>query len=205
MVDLYEVLGVDSDSPEEMIKAAYRSLAQQYHPDKCRGDSARFLEIQGAYEVLSDPERRKAYDAGGRTGPRSQHIYNMAMRDLSALLLAIVEQCGDPHTTDVLGSIRKTIENATAHASVERLSVVRSITKLETAAANMQVAEGEYNVLADTLRAHIVRKNKELATLEETQAVRDLMLKLVEPYVYNFQRQGIWAAASTTTATGSRW
>lgn len=60
----YELLGVSSSASESEIKAAYRRLARQLHPDSGQpGDVARFREIQEAYETLSDPERRRTYDS----------------------------------------------------------------------------------------------------------------------------------------------
>jgi molecular chaperone DnaJ len=68
--DYYKVLGVGKNASDTEIKKAYRKLARQYHPDRNAGDKQaeeRFKEISQAHDVLSDPEKRKAYDRG--TGP----------------------------------------------------------------------------------------------------------------------------------------
>lgn len=63
----YHVLGVDQKADGKQIKAAYRRLSALHHPDKSTGDVNRFRELQDAYDVLKDPDRRKRYDATGRT------------------------------------------------------------------------------------------------------------------------------------------
>ncbi len=71
--DLYETLGVARNASAEEIKKAYRKLARRHHPDANAGDKEaeeRFKEVQGAYDILADPDKRKQYDAFGAGGPR---------------------------------------------------------------------------------------------------------------------------------------
>jgi len=69
--DYYEVLGVARHAAESELKSAYRKLALQHHPDRNPGDKSaeeRFKEAAEAYAVLSDPQKRAAYDRFGHAG-----------------------------------------------------------------------------------------------------------------------------------------
>ena len=74
-MNYYVVLGVARDASYEAIRQAFRALARQYHPDAGTGSSVeRFRQVVDAYETLSDPARRRAYDhslAGSRSQPMS--------------------------------------------------------------------------------------------------------------------------------------
>ncbi|HEX6212188.1 MAG TPA: J domain-containing protein [Methylomirabilota bacterium] len=85
--DYYRILGVDRNADDKAIKSAYRKLARKYHPDVAKGKDSgeRFREVTEAYEVLSDPEKRRRYDTlgpdwqryaqppTGGGGPRVEH------------------------------------------------------------------------------------------------------------------------------------
>jgi molecular chaperone DnaJ len=79
--DYYEVLGVGKSASADDIKRAYRRLAMKYHPDKNPDDKeaeARFKECAEAYEVLSDPDKRKRYDQFGHEGLRGAGMHDFS-------------------------------------------------------------------------------------------------------------------------------
>src|SRR3954467_10572488 len=86
MEDYYSILGLEKTASQAEIRAAYRKLAQQWHPDKEGGDEATFKKVGKAYETLGNEEKRKAYDEGGGqdTGERTPH--SAAIQGLDALI-----------------------------------------------------------------------------------------------------------------------
>ena len=73
--DFYEVLGVNRDASEDEIKKAYRKLAMKHHPDRSpdsKDGEEKFKEAKEAYEILCDPDKRRAYDAYGHAGVNPQ-------------------------------------------------------------------------------------------------------------------------------------
>ncbi len=63
--DYYKILGVERAADDKAIKTAFRKLARKYHPDVSKGSATKFQEVNEAYDVLSDPEKRRRYDTLG--------------------------------------------------------------------------------------------------------------------------------------------
>ena len=77
----YQELGVSSSASPEQIKKAYRKLAREWHPDRNKAENAneKFMQINEAYETLSDAEKRAEYDNFGRSAGQSQGTRDVAI------------------------------------------------------------------------------------------------------------------------------
>ena len=86
MTDAYSTLGVQRGATDEEIKRAYRKLAAKHHPDKEGGNTAKFQEIQGAYDTLTDPQKRQEHDNpnpfGGNGGGFEFHFGGGGPQDI---------------------------------------------------------------------------------------------------------------------------
>lgn len=113
--DLYKLLGVKRKATLEEIKKAHRELAKKHHPDQ-GGDEEKFKEIQEAYRILSNPERRERYDTTGRTDdPVSKEEINEFIREIMTNVVnarRIDGSTDDPEWEDIrakiLNSMRST-------------------------------------------------------------------------------------------------
>lgn len=95
--DYYQVMGVSRDASEKDIKMAYRRLARKYHPDISKEPDAceKFKAVGEAYEVLSDPKKRKCMinmPLTGSRGNKGSHLHKglLGMRKVSKLILAMI-------------------------------------------------------------------------------------------------------------------
>ncbi len=137
--DLYSVLGVPRKADADEIKKAYRKLARKYHPDRNPGDEEseeRFKEVQEAYDTLSDPEKRKQYDAGGMFsgfGPRGFSGGGFTS-DLGDIFSTVFGRRGDPHGATARGRDLETDVRLTFEQAMQGTEVRVTVPKQSTCA-----------------------------------------------------------------------
>ena len=129
MKDLYEILGVAPGASPIVIKAAYRRLAKQHHPD-AGGDRALFEEIQRAYDILSDPEKRRRYDETGDIGSPAEANPDAAAIEMLSRIIDMMLDSHSDWTRDFLTELRRGLGMMKTSANGE----IRTVEKRRAAA-----------------------------------------------------------------------
>jgi curved DNA-binding protein len=100
-MDYYNILGVSKTASSEELKKAYRKLASQHHPDK-GGDTAKFQQIQEAYDTLSDPAKRQRYDAPNTNNFPEGFNFNFGTSNMENLFDQILRQHKEHQRREVI-------------------------------------------------------------------------------------------------------
>jgi len=141
MKTLYEILGIRRTATPEQITKAYRKLAVKFHPDVAKGDpdaaTKKFREVQEAYDVLSDPDRRKLYDETGSTVPpgRKQDGVMASLLELQRQIFESAEHLLSE--LDVFAEMRKRIKNGMQISMQEKQKAEKQAHCFRLAASRM--------------------------------------------------------------------
>ena len=172
----YQALGVPKDASPEAIREAYRKKARQHHPDK-GGKVAEFQNIQAAYDVLADSERKARYDQTGETGT-GPTLESQALTYLSGLLAQVLD-IANLQTFQLVDHLRNTLNRDIKAQEAEKAKVKASITKRQDAIKRLSPG-----LLAELLQGDISQREVMIAKMDSANAVRQEALRLIEGETY---------------------
>ena len=179
----YTELDVPVDASLETIRQRYRTLAQMYHPDK-GGDEEIFKLIKLAYEILSDPVRRKQYDITGET--TTSNAKDEAVANIVQILLHVVPSFNVDQDDLILIAEMET--RSMLDLVFKDIGVTeRYIVNLEKVSKKLRIkTEGE-NLLNSFVLNQIQQRRQELITFQHRVRVCNLMLEILKDYEYGLR------------------
>jgi DnaJ-class molecular chaperone len=173
MKNYYDILGVSKDATEAEIKKAYRTLAKEHHPDM-GGDEAKFKEIQNAYEILSDSEKRARYDRGEDVSSPQ----NTREMQAKAFLYTLFEQCIDKYgiTRDPFELMKESVKENIKSLEKEKNNQEKRKTKFER--AKQKIEKGE--AFISCCEAVITKCQNMIEALEAEKETGNIMLDMLK-------------------------
>jgi len=180
-MDPYLELELPIDADEELIKLKYRHFANIHHPDK-GGDEEKFKRIKEAYEILSDPIRRKAYEISGDAETNLQ-IRNAALDHIAQMMGQIVPQFNS-EADDLFAIMRHEVNNI-RQGMIENTNVcVGYMANLQKVMLRVNAKHDKHNIIMDILQKQIDFRNREHAEFAQRIKICDLEIEILKDYEY---------------------
>jgi curved DNA-binding protein CbpA len=201
--DYYKTLGVAKDAKPDDIKRAYRKKARAVHPDKENGNHEAMAELNNAFDVLSDPQRRLLYDSSGedRQRPIDEEVRNVILQAFHEALMKGAEL--------VLAHARQLIEGKQNQLKAQRSELTRKQKELSKRREKIKVKEGEnlFHLLIDQQLGQIVAG---IAQSDRGIEVMATALKILDAYESSEKETAkagiVWTLEfATGSSTGPQW
>jgi len=196
----YEVLGVNRGATPDIIKKAFRKLSMRHHPDR-GGDHATMQEVQAAYDLLSDEEKRAEYDAHGHIKPPAPDLRQQAMSMLDQVLENVLQDL-PADSIDVIGQAVRHLETVKDNHEGKVDTWRKKKAQLEEAARRTKAKDGKDNVVSAVLQGMIHRCEQNIKPLEHHVNVLGEMIRILEDHEYDWERPRAWATVNTGIGTG---
>ncbi len=186
-MDLYGILGIGRDATASDIRKAYRKKAQKMHPDK-GGDAAEFQQLQKAYEILSSPSSRAAYDESGEIPSSGADVERtQAMAELSNIVQHVTAKAvatGTISSFNLLDEIRAALRSGAEANRRQRVEATRAKVAYDLVASRLSCKEGGDPVIKDIYLHTIASYDKQLRDIDRQEARITLIHSIVDMYEY---------------------
>jgi curved DNA-binding protein CbpA len=180
-MDPYLELEISIDASDEEIKAQYRALAMIHHPDK-GGDEEKFKLIKEAYEILSDPIRRKGYDMSGDAESNLQ-IRNSALDHIAQMVNQIVPEF-DSEQGDLIASMHLEVTKI-RQSMFENINICNKyLENLNKVIVRINAKHNKQNILLELVQKQIDHRKREHEDFTKRIQICDLEIEILKDYEY---------------------
>ena len=198
--DYYGTLGVSKDADADEIRKAYRSEAQKAHPDREGGNEGKFKEIQCAYDVLSDADKRSQHDRGEEVGKRTITLEEKAVTRLMQVFTQSLEGADDHF--DLTITVRSKIEVHISSLDENKGKAEEHITRMHHLQGRVS-HKGEGTDLFHSLTEQRIGAARDaLSKLDEEGKVLARVLQLLDEYECEVEAVVTQDAVTTNTYMG---
>lgn len=204
-MDPYKILMVDIKTPADLIKQSYRDLSKRWHPDKLHGDAEKFKEIAEAYEILSDPEKKKMYDETGLVYNEKQ-MEKKAQELVHQVFKTLIGQYGMERilSMDVIAELKSLMDMGIQEVDKKIMEAKKEMAVAERVLGKFTFKE-EHNPIKDLLEADIHRHEATIRQMKSETVIAKRTYSLLKNY--KFQSDGAQFVESqfqtyTTSFTG---
>ncbi len=185
MRNLYDVLGVNKDATKEEIKKAHRNGVKKNHPDK-GGDPEMFQQVQLAYDVLSDSDRRNTYDTTGATDKPRDMFTEMFASFIDSLISHL--ETSNTDNIDLIDLGKTMLQQELLNLTDKQRMVNRSLALLEKALGRMDSKKGN-TLMKDVTQSKIKGYILQLTKLEEGITFYKRAMEELQEFIYTFEQE----------------
>lgn len=176
--DHYETLGIDKSATADEIRLAYRRMSSKHHPDREGGDAEKMKAVNEAYEVLSDPAKRKVYDEGGDPFDRSVSPEERVILD--AFINAVSEDPAGQY--DWVDQTRVRLKNHRAFKEASMTSLRGQINRLEKGLKKLKFKGKGAPFLIKVIEIKLQALRREVEGFEVELPLYDRALAMLDDY-----------------------
>lgn len=179
----YDALGVQPDADAQEIKRAYREKAGKTHPDKEGGDTEAFQQVQKAYALLSNPEKRARYDETGSTDD-APDLETRAHQTLAKMFAAIVDRIDSPERVDIVAQLEQAVHNSIKKVQADIDDAKDERKKWEQVKKRLRKKSAKSPVLLNVATQRLASIDQAMAAFEDGLRLGATMLAMLPEYEY---------------------